>query len=769
MFKLLKWLIGLVFTLALLILLAVLIIPKVFDPNDYRDQIVQLAKDKTNRDLRLDGDLSVSVFPWLGVKTQSLSFSQPEKIGGEMVAVDTAQLRLKLMPLLSKRVEIDTIVLDQPKLRLVTLKDGTDSFSGLFDESEEEASVEEESGGDFDVAIVIEGVKITNAEVTIDNRAEQSRYDITDFNLNTGNLIGSSLAPVSMSGFFNDASNPDTVEFDLTTKAQIDKDSLDVNGADLVLSVIHGENKVDLDADVFSVTQSQIIDISDLKAKWVGAQSATVSVPSINLNLEQQTANIANTQISAAGLNAIISDIVATQIIDAPKVKGALQVDEFNARSLIKDFEVDFEPADANVLKKVSMTANFNATKESVDIDNLKFNLDESLLVGSLGVVNFDDPRMKFDLKLNSINLDKYLPESEEEQGEEESSFSSDSLSVPMSAFKDINVNGSFVADQLISGGLELNDIDVKVVSTNGNVTITPKASLYDGTTDGQIAFSDNGGGTSTLKIKNEIDLVSLGEMLTSAEITEQLSGIGSLIIDVVVTEKNGVQSNEGTIKLQAKNGALKGFDLQKMVTKGYSAYQNFSGKSSDEEFLSSDADEETKFAELLGTFNLKDFKITNDDFSMKAPFFRVGGEGDIFIDKQTLDYKVDFAVVESLKGQGGEAFDKLKGVIIPIRLKGDLTSPSYSLDWTQLYKSIAKQKVEEEKSKLLKDKLGLEGEDTSTKGILKQLIDKEVNKDKAEVVDGETADAIVEEEPKDPKDQLKDELKNKLLDGLFK
>ena len=373
------------------------------------------------------------------------------------------------------------------------------------------------------MAIVIEGVKITNAEVTIDNQAEQSRYDITEFNLNTGNLIGSSLAPVSMSGFFNDASNPDTVEFDLTTKAQIDKDSLDVNGADLVLSVIHGENKVDLDADAFSVTQSQIIDISDLKAKWVGAQSATVSVPSINLNLEQQTANIANTKISAAGLNAIISDIVATQIIDAPKVKGALQVDEFNARSLIKDFEVDFEPADANVLKKVSMTANFNATKESVDIDNLKFNLDESLLVGSLGVVNFDDPRMKFDLKLNSINLDKYLPESEEEQAEEESSFSSDSLSVPMSAFKDINVNGSFVADQLISGGLELNDIDVKVVSTNGNVTITPKASLYDGTTDGQIAFSDNGGGTSTLKIKNEIDLVSLGEMLTSAEITEQL------------------------------------------------------------------------------------------------------------------------------------------------------------------------------------------------------------------------------------------------------
>lgn len=767
MFKFLKWVFGVVVTLALLILLAVLIIPKVFDPNDHRDLIVEKVKEATNRDLKLDGDLSISVFPWLGVKTQGLSFSQPSEIGGEMIAVETAQLRLKLLPLLSKQVQIDTVVLDKPLLRMVTLKNGIDSFSGLFDEESEELEGEaavsaEQNSDDFDVAIVIQGIQINDAQVIIDDQSEGQRYEISGFNLDTGNLIGSQLAAISASGILKDSSNPIDTKFEFDGKARIDTDTFDIEAADMVLSANLGEDKVQVSIDTVSFTQSQRADINGLTVKWTGAQSATVATPSMQLDLEKQTANIANTTIAMGDLRAVLSNIVATQIVDAPKVKGLLSVEEFNARKLISDFDVDFEPASADALKKVSIVMNFDATKESASISNLKFNLDDSLLTGSAGVTNFDNPAIKFDLKLDSLNLDNYLPEDEEEvaaqDGEGGGGLTSDSLSVPMSVFKDINANGSFTANQLISSGLELNDIDVKVVSSNGNVTITPKASLYNGTTDGQIAFSENGG-TSTLKIQNEVDLVSLGEMLTSADITEQLSGIGSLIIDVVVTEINGVQSNEGTIKLQAKNGSLKGFDLQSMVQKGYSTYQNLTGSTSSNEVLSSSSGDETKFAELLGTFYLKNNKITNDDFSMKAPFFRVGGEGDILLDSETMDYNVDFSVVESLDGQGGEAFDKLKGLTIPINLSGSFESPSYSIGWSELYKSLAKQRINDEKAKLLKDKLGLEGEDTSTKGVLKQLLNKEVNKDNAGAVD---------EEPKSEKDQLKDELKNSLLKGLF-
>lgn len=364
-----------------------------------------------------------------------------------------------------------------------------------------------------------------------------------------------------------------------------------------------------------------------------------------------------------------------------------------------------------------------------------------------------------------------------------------------MAVFKDVFANGSFKAKQLVSGGLELNNVDVVVKSTPGKVTITPRASLYDGSLDGAISYNETGSGAQ-LKVNNEIDLVSLGKLFNAAEITDQLSGIATLAIDMVVNEANGVQTNEGTFKLLAKNGSIKGIDIKGMIDKAYSSYQQFKGKTDEEEETgTSSKNDETKFAELLGTFYLKDNKITNNDFAMKAPLFRISGEGDMDLESQTVDYLVKVAIVNTSSGQGGEALDKLKGITLPIRLRGDLSSPNYSLDMKALYSFFVKSKIDEKKGEFLQEKLGIEGgEKLSTKDVLKQALFKKLNKDEdkgsasnaePEVYDPEgtstaapdvqanpNAQALQEEEPvedtRSDKDKLKDEVKNRLLKGLF-
>ena len=770
MFKLIKWLGGFVITFVVVIILAIFFIPKFIDPNDYRDEIIALVKDKTDRELRLDGDLSVSVFPWLGVKTQGLALAQPKSIDGDMVSVESAQLRVKLIPLLSKRVEVDTIVLDEPLLRIVTLKNGVDSFTGLVQDDDGDAG-DGDSASAGDVAFVVEGVRINNAQVIIDDKSEGQRYDINNFNLTTGNLISGGLADVNASGVLSDSSKPDVIEFDISTLARIDIDTLLVQLADLKFKSVIADDEIVANVEELLFEQPKVITVSGISAQFTGAQKATIDVQDVSVDLDKQFAKTSPITLESNGLKAIISDVVASKIVDSPSVKGQLNVASFNARSLIKDFQDDFDPASSSALKSVAFNSAFKATPESIDLPKLTLALDESTLAGSMKVTNFDNPRINFNLKLDSLNLDDYLPESEESASSDEAAFDAEALKVPMDAFKEINANGRFVAKKLISGGLQFDDIDVKIASSSGNVTITPKASLYDGKSDGVIKFSENSG-VSKLHIDNEIDLVSLGEMLTQAEITDQLSGIGSLIVDMVVTEKNGVQSNEGTIKLVAKDGSLKGIDIQNIIQSGYSKYRDFKGRSLTEEETTeiSGSSDETKFAELLGTFHVKDYKITNDDFSMKAPLFRVTGAGDILMDSQTLDYQVNFSVVNSLQGQGGDAFNALQGITIPIKLTGALDAPSYSVGWSSLYKSLAKQKVEEEKAKLLKDKLGIEGEDLSTKGVLKQLLLKEANKDTAD----ETTEADTQPseegtaEEKSTEDQLKDELKNNLLKGLF-
>lgn len=780
MFKLIKWLSRLILTLIVLLIVAVFFIPKFFDPNDYRDEIITLAKKHTGRDLRLDGDLSVSVFPWLGVRTEKLSFSQPAEIGGDLIAVNSAQLRVKLMPLLGKRVEVDTVVLNEPELRIVTLKNGVDSFSGLAGSSVGDKKTSTESTDSAQsLDFVIEGLEINNALVVVDDRSKGERFEIHNFNLNTGNLIGGGLADVRVSGLAQSSSQEGDIDFNVTTLAQINVDTVDVLLVDLVFQASLTDNNVAVNIADLRYSQSQIAEISDLSIKWSGAQKAQINTDTISVDLNKQIAESSLVSISSSEIKAIVSDLLVTSIIDGPSIKGSLSVEPFNARNLMKDLQVDFEPSSSDVLKRVGLKTTFNATTESASLSDLNVILDQSNLTGSGSVVNFDQPRITFDLMLDQLNLDDYLPEDAVEKEGGDSTFDAEALKVPMDVFKDVDANGHFSAGALISGGLELNDIDVTIASSNGRVTITPKANLYDGKTDGVVSFAESAG-VSTLKIDNEIDLVALGEMLTQADITDQLSGIGSLIVDMVVTEKNGIQSNEGTIKLVAKNGVLKGVDIQNIIQSGYSKYRDFKGRSlSDEEASEiSGSSDETKFAELLGTFHVKDYKITNDDFSMKAPLFRVSGAGDILIDSQTLDYTVNFSVVNSIKGQGGEAFDTLKGLTIPIRLSGEISAPRYSVDWSSLYKSLAKQKVQEEKAKLLKDKLGIDGgESLSTKEVLKQLILKEVSKDNTETPvneeDSETEPESVnqekvEEDKKSTKDQLKDELKNKLLESLF-
>ena len=281
---------------------------------------------------------------------------------------------------------------------------------------------------------------------------------------------------------------------------------------------------------------------------------------------------------------------------------------------------------------------------------------------------------------------------------------------------------------------------------------------------------------------------MQLGKLLNAAEVTDQLSGLGSVLVDLVVTEQDGVQTNNGVIKLQAKDGAIQGVDVKGMIDSAYAQYQSLSGKEPTEDAEGeSKASDETRFAEILGTFNVNNNVITNDDFSLKAPLFRVGGSGTIDVAKQSLDYLVEVKLVPSTDGQGGKSIDELVGIPIPIRLSGDLTAPNYSIDFKQLYRSLVKREVDRKKGELLQEKLGIEGgENLSTKSVLKGLLsdrlDRKLKKDQpaqerslnerdenTQVDSSEpSSENPPEEQPQSAEDKLKEDLKNKLLDGLF-
>ena len=706
--KLIKWLGGIVAVLVILIVLAVIILPNIVDPNDYRDEISTLVKDNTGRDLKLEGDLELSVFPWLGIKTQGLKLSQPDGIAGDMLTVDTAQLRLKLLPLLSKTVEVDTIILAKPQVSLITLKSGLDSFSGLMGD---EAEVVETESSASSVSLAVQGIEITDGLVIIDDRKAGSKMELSNLNLVTGNLLGGSLASVKATGQLKDSASPDLTKFNLNAQASINPDNFNVQLADLLAQVVQGEQNIELSLSDLTFTDAAVVNAKNIAVSIAGPMALEASIPNVTANMDTQKASMPALTAELENLKAQLSNVQVSSFIDNPALQADLLVEKFDAAKLLTKMDIDFKPSDATAMTSVGLSAKLKGGMDSASISNLDVSLDQTKLTGKAGISNFEKPKITFDLNLNEINLDRYLPETTDEAEEESSS--GDALSVPMELFSDIDANGSFKAQKFTSGGVSLTDIDVLVKSSPSNVSITPKANLYDGELAGVIAYKKVGN-TSTLKVNNDIGIVQLGQLLKSAEVTDRFEGIGKLAVDLLITDINGKQSNEGVFTLSANNGQVKGVNVNKIIdqaSSAFSALKNLSGGQQPEgKEVSSEPSDLTEFADLSGTFNLKDFLITNNDLKMLAPGFNVTGKGEMNLEKNTIDYTVSVAISEKVSGS-------LAGKSIPVRCRGALDAPSCLPDMKAMYSLFLKSKLDNKKTELkdeLKNKLFGGGESRS-------------------------------------------------------
>ena len=72
-----------------------------FDPNDFRDEISTAVKESTGRELVIEGDLSLSIFPWIAVEIGKTRLGNAEGFGDQpFLSFDQARLSVRLIPLL---------------------------------------------------------------------------------------------------------------------------------------------------------------------------------------------------------------------------------------------------------------------------------------------------------------------------------------------------------------------------------------------------------------------------------------------------------------------------------------------------------------------------------------------------------------------------------------------------------------------------------------------------------------------------------------------
>ncbi|MGH8405720.1 MAG: AsmA family protein, partial [Pseudomonas sp.] len=110
---------GLVLLGLLLIIVALgFALTHLFDPNDYKDEIRQIARDKAHIELTLNGDIGWSLFPWLGLELHEASVATLTNPSQPFADLQMLGLSVRVLPLLRREVQMSDVRVEGLNLRL---------------------------------------------------------------------------------------------------------------------------------------------------------------------------------------------------------------------------------------------------------------------------------------------------------------------------------------------------------------------------------------------------------------------------------------------------------------------------------------------------------------------------------------------------------------------------------------------------------------------------------------------------------------------------
>ncbi|HEX4927560.1 MAG TPA: AsmA family protein [Burkholderiales bacterium] len=713
--------------LLVLLVLGVAIFAMTFDPNRYKGQIESIVKDKTGRTLQLAGDLQVAFWPSLGAKVNGVTLSE-RAADEKFLSLDSAHASVAVLPLLHGSVVVDGIRVSGLKANIVKNKDGTFNFSDLLEQkepasksAEKKAEQREEQGGQA-VAFDIASIHIDRSAVSYRDLASGQELAISDFALDTGRIAQQADGKLSLQASAR-GKNPDLdvkldvggqYKFDLPAKA-FSLSGLDakVNGAAAGITNL----AVSAKGDVAANPDKSEYHVKGLALDAQGAMpdqsfAAHVSAPQVDI-----AAN------SARG-GAI--SVQATLKQAAREIQAALQLSgvEGSAKALsVPKLTADIAMTGEGVPQKsvkVPVTGSLRADleKQTANAD-LTAKFDESTIQAKLGLAKFSPPSYLFDVNVDRLNVDRYFPpEKEASAGSQpgkpgEAGKEAADTPVDLSALKDLRADGRLQVGALQARGLKLANLKAQVKAANGRLDVAPhSANLYEGSVAGAISAQADG----RVAVKETLSGISIGPLLRDAANKDILEGHGNVALDVAAAGKsvNAMKKAlDGTARLQLKDGAIKGVNIAEILRKAKTAL------SSQEAKAQAAQAQQTDFSEMSASFVIKSGIARNNDLEMKAPLFRVGGQGEVNIPASTLDYTVKASVVATTQGQGGADLSQLAGVTVPVHLTGPLADMKYDVDYGAVARDVAKSKIGEK----LKERLG--GQSGQGSSDLEKKLDK--------------------------------------------
>lgn len=642
--QLVRFVLWLVAGLAGLFVIAAVALYFFFDPNDFRGDISAAVKDRTGRDLVIEGDISIDFFPWLAIEVGATTLGDAPGFGDEpMARFDRARLRVKLMPLLLDReITVGTAIIEGLVLNLQENKHGVGNWEDLVADNEPQAD-NTESGGQSDIDIT--GIDFLHATVSYKDGASGAVYRLSDLAMKIGRISG--------------------------------METLTIDG-------------LTLDGTLEGIAAEP----SRLRVATGGIEIRTV----------QQVIALQTLELEVLGIE-IAADVEPFSYADGVEPVAVIQIAAFSPRKVMAQFGV--EPpntADPGVLSQVSISAKAQLTPTAFELSSATVKLDDTMLTGMLSVPRDSSGTYRFDLAADAIDLNRYMePASESASGGDTASAT---VEIPADLIRPITARGKFRIGTVTLGDVILENVELGLNTNNGRLHLYPiTADLFGGTYSGDVRI-DVAGRISKLSVNEKIadvDLARLAKAMFGQEnITGKINGAFSLSgkgEDMAAIQR----SLAGKMSFELNNGTYEGMDIwyelrrARALIKGEQAPEavlpaktEFSivratGVITDGIMRNDDFFAELPFMQITGKGQV-DLAAATVDYNMTA---------------RILERP------EFLRDATAAELDEFTKAVIPLKITGPLAAPSVRPDLEKLLRKRVEDEIKDRLKDTLRDLLG--------------------------------------------------------------
>lgn len=713
------------FIIFALVVLALLVFVASFDANHYKPQIIEQVEQATGRDFSIEGDINLSLFPWIGLTVDNVTLGNARGFEQKYFAeIKQLDVKINVLPLLKKEVQINTVRLHGLKLALEVASNGANNWSSLSQQDQSSSEPEdvsipaptpasvsakdkakgvvEESDSSLLQALNVEGFEFVDAAILYDDRNGKSRTAISALNLTTGAIAFDEPVAINFSARIeNDQPKIDT-RLKLSTLLTFNKALTEFSLDDFVFTVFTQANEF--------ITQDEQVEIKS----------------SIDVSLDDERILVKNLQLSALGITTQ-AELSISQFLQTPVIQGMIDVKPFDARDVAKRAGVTLPPmAKGDAMSKVALTTTIKLQGEKLQVNDLKLTLDDSTLTGWLHLLNISKQQLRYELAFDQLNINDYLPPVVEsvsagnaaksdkptnpERSNETATAADEKIVLPLELLRQLDVQGEFRVASLVVKEYDIKQLFLSLKAKSGLIAIKPVSmQVLQGQVDADVDLNVQKK-TPVYVMKLKLDQVQAGPVVNP--FLDKVMGDKSLTMEGAITLSAAIKTSgdsvnqlkkasRGKVVFDMKETRVDGFDPEFYMRSSIADYVDSKGFGLSKTLMGQFKPRQvTVFDEIHSTVEIADGKARTEDFLMNSKRVKVTAKGYADIMQDTVDVLTSIQLPRSKT-----AIEKIFNEPVFVRVHGPFDALEYKLDSGKLKKSTTDVFEKEAKAKLAAEK----------------------------------------------------------------